>query len=450
MEAMLPLIGLKNYAPFVGQVASQLTFKAKEVKSSKVTVTVADFFKLYDLVQGPTLTAAQQKDVQSLLLVLTRPMMTSHAAKMFGQFLHRLTSSTSSSYRAEICRYLVECLKTDASSTFEAWRREYKSNMAASAVLLKWCVDHESKFARKGVEFRTTLVHFRSVNNSFSPSAKRPEALSSCTDYTNALISDIQRPKTSTFSLKFLNYLLVLSIAGLVYYDVCHNGNGVFTDSRLGTAMERYGVNEQVARAYAHCEPYVTLVKVKSQPLIDNGLMYTIQLRDLIHQKGDEYFPGIWVEADNKYQMVIALVKEKSNCMMTKAGQLTDQAMKIGAEYGQIIGQKGAEYWTVTSEKAAEIWTISSGKVTEYWTVASGKVTEYLAVANEMTADYRIVVSEKTSEYWIVVNEKTAPYVEKMSDLATRIVNEERVQQAWKYTYDFYHKALHAVGICTH
>ena len=45
------MIGLKNYAPFIGQVASQLTFKAKDVKSTKETVSVNDYFKLFDLVQ---------------------------------------------------------------------------------------------------------------------------------------------------------------------------------------------------------------------------------------------------------------------------------------------------------------------------------------------------------------------------------------------------------------
>ena len=440
------MIGLKNYAPFIGQVASQLTFKAKDVKSTKETVSVNDYFKLFDLVQDSSLPSAVCKDIESFLLNLTRPMTTSFGPKMFSQYLHRVNPEANND---EICGPAFDCLKADP-RTFDSWRKEYKSSMPKSAVLLKWAAAHETGFVRNSEEFRATLFHFRSVNNSYSSSTKRPEALKECISGTEELIGSIRRPKKSKLSLSHVNYLLLFALVGLVYYDIGVVAGGNWNNSQVGRAMDRYGVTEKAIRVYQSCQPYVTLVKEKTQPLIDNATLYAIQIKDLIYQKGELYFPGIWAEADKKYQMALVFIKEQANVLAVKSSQYADQGMNYANHYWQMAVAGGAVYWEIAAEKSRNYWQTAVAEGATYWKIAAEKSRDYWQIVSANGADYWHIVSEKGGEYWLVFKQFSGIYVQKISDFSVKVINEERVQQAWKYTYDMYHRAMHAVGLCTH
>lgn len=94
MDAMLPLINLKNYSGFVAQVAAHLTPKMKDAKLKADTISVTDYFNLLDQATSSPLPASLRKDVAAFVAALARPMIAVNSAKMFAPLLHRLTSNS--------------------------------------------------------------------------------------------------------------------------------------------------------------------------------------------------------------------------------------------------------------------------------------------------------------------------------------------------------------------
>ena len=417
---MRPLLGLKNYGGFVAQAAAQLTPKLKDAKLKPDTVNVADLLDLVDQAQGSTIPASLRKDVSAFASALIRPVIATSGAKMFSPLVQRLGANPS---QTDLCN-VVDCLKSDQRA-FDCWRKEYKSNLVASAQLLQHCADHESGLVKKSEAFRTTLLHFRSVNHALTASNKQPEGLEDCIQLSESLIgSNTRRAKKGASSLKTINYLLIASLVALVYYDIHAYGEGQWSGSRVAMAMQHYGVTDRLTALHQRCEPYLVEIGRKTQPLVDTVSVYvaqakvkiqpvvdtaspyilqakdvvcekshlliektsfyTIQLRDTVHQKGDEYFPGLWQDVDKKYQMALVVIKETSSQVAEKATHYAQLGMELGAKYYH----QGAEL--------------------------------------------------------------TSTYTQCVRQSVQKIVEQERVQHALKYTYEIYHKALHAVGICTH
>lgn len=388
---MLPLVSMKNYGAFVAQVAGYLTAKAPSAKLSQDTLSVADYFKLTEQVQqNSSLPSAVRQPIADLVHALTLPMITAHGSKMFSQYLRRLTSSNASD-RSDTCRHLIECLRADEHS-FDVWRKEYRTNLPASSVLLQWIADHDQDMFDNSASLRASLVHFQSINSSFSPTAKVPQhALKTCTQLCDQMLRGIRPKKRSRSKIKFFNYLLLIALASVVWYDIKVNGEGQFANSKLGLASKKYGVTAKAAELHERAQPYLDQAS--------NNFAY---LRDVIHAKGEEIYPGIWTSLDEKYVATYAIVSEQAAIAYVKVN-----------EYGELGLSVAIEYWN-----------------------------KFL----DWSKDYREQALAQTKKLVDI----GVDYYQQACQLTIQLWEKEQVQQALKYTIEMYHKALHAVGICSH
>lgn len=388
---MLPMVSMKNYGAFVAQAAGYLTAKAPSAKLSQDTLSVADYFKLTEQVQqGSSMPTAVRQPIADLVHALTLPMIAAHGSKMFGQYLRRINSSKASE-RAEICRHLIECLRSDDQS-FDAWRKEYRSSLPASSALLQWIADHDHDMIDNSVPFRATLVHFQGVNSSFSPTAKVPQqALKTCTLMCDQLLSGVRPKKKSRSKVKLFNYLLLIALATVVYYDVNVNGRGQFAKSKLGLASEKYGATAKAAELHKQARPY-----------LDQAANNLAHLRDVIHAKGEELYPGLWAGLDEKYRVAYAIASEQAEVARVMFNQYAELGLAAGSEYWAKFMDWSKDYRKQASVQAEKLAVIGS--------------------------DYYQQVHKLTIELW----------------------EKEQVQQAVKYTIDMYHKAMHALGLCSH
>ena len=289
MEVMLPLINLKNYAAFVGQAAGQLTTKG--LKSLPENVTVPAYFSLKD--QVPTIPPVARQNVSDLVDSLESALIANDGPKMFAQLLRRLESN-----RPNECRKLVDCLNGDP-AVFDTWRKDYKGNLMASSQLLQWISKNgppKGNFLSflemyRNLYFKTIpisfvdrnafqnlLLHFRTVNESFTPGKTPSEALKNCTRLCDALISDQSSGKKQSRSggkMKFLNDLLLIALVSLVWYDIRVHGQGSFNQSRLGGAMKRHGVTDKATELYQRAQPYLD----QARPYWDKARDHALNLK---------------------------------------------------------------------------------------------------------------------------------------------------------------------------
>ena len=418
---MLPMIGLKNYGGYVAQNAEFLTTKASNSKLPMNFLSVPDYFKFVEYIQqGTSIPNSHRKEVTNLVEAITQPIISANGSKMFTQYMRRLAAEPASG-RAEICKNMAQCLRSDARA-YEIWRKDYnRSNLVASSYLLKWVADNDPKFARQSPDFQSTLQHFQTINSTFSPTAKVPAGLNSCVQAC-VLLKATAKPtkKRSGSKLKYINYLLLVALVSLVYYDIRVFGDGKFASSRLGKAAESSGLTAKVLELHQHAEPYLGRAEAKfiqlrdiayvkggelhqrAQPYLNQAGEGLVQLRDTIYRKGEELYPGIWAETDKKYQAALLFTKEKSATCYSKT-----------VEYAELGMEMGAQYWE--------------------------KFVDWSAVYRKQVA----VQTEKAMELSRV-------YFQQARQITIELVEKEQVQYAIKYSYDMYHKALHAIGICSH
>lgn len=417
---MLPLISLKNYGAYVAQNAEYLATKTSSMKSLTNCLSVVDYFKLAEQVQQGTIPTAVHKEVANLVQSLSQPMISAHGSKMFIQFLRKLVSNPSG--RADMCKKLVSCLRADAHS-YECWRKEYRSNLLSSSYFLQWVADNEQTFARESSDFQATLSHFQTINSTYSPTGKPQQGLNGCVQLCEYLMGSKKNKKKPTRSgskLKYLNYMMLIALTYLVYYDIRVYGDGQFVDSRLGKAAERAGVTAKALELHQLAQPYLAeaegrfiLLKdvvcrkageihQRAEPYLVQAGDGLVQLKNVVYRKGEELYPGIWSAADEKYQTLVLVTKEKAAIGYAKALEYTELGMEVGAKY----------------------WD---------------QFQDWSAVYRHQLAMQTVKVIELTGGYVQCARKTIAEFMEK-----------EQVQHALKYSYDMYHKALHAVGLCSH
>lgn len=418
---MLPLINLKNYGPFVGHSADYLATKLSNVKLSPNDLSVADYYNLVDQIQQETsLSANIRREATNLVQALAGPVIKAHGYKMFVPSLRRLVSDSSN--RAEINRILTTCLETDAHS-YEMWAKEYRSSLVASGYLLQYIADNKSVAVRSSDDFKATLHHFQTVNSAFSPTGKVPLGLNHCVQLCDSLTRSKTKQKSKrskSNTLKYLNYILLVGLVSLVYYDIRVNGDGQFANSRLGKASERFGVTAKVLELHQRARPYLDpveerLVQLRDVAYVKGGEVYQkaqpylkqagdklIHLRDVVYVKSEEFYPGIWAEVDKKYQLVLSVAKEQSAAAYVKAGQ-----------YAEVGIEAGAKYW-------------------------------------DKFLDWSVVYRKQLVVYGEKAVELSGIYLQRARQITIELIEKEQVQYAIKYTYDMYHKALHAIGLCSH
>ena len=417
---MLPLISMKNYGVFVGQSAEYLTTKVSKAKLSTSDLSVADYYQLVDRVQRETssISANIRREALSLVEALAEPVIRAHGSKMFVPSLRRLVSDSSS--RTEVSSILINCLETDA-RCYEIWRKEYRSNLVASGYLLQYIADNKVVSVRASEDFKMTLQHFQTVNSTFSPTSKVPLGLNHCTQLCNTFMRPKkEKKKSSSSKLKYFNYFLLVALMSLVYYDTRVYGGGQFANSRLGKASERFGVTAKVLELRQKAQPYLDPVEErliqlkdvafvkgqelhqKAQPYVNLAGEKLIVLRDIVYHKGEELYPGIWAEAEKKMQLAVTMVKEQSATIYLKASQYAEVGIDVSAKY----------------------WDKFMDSTVGY--------RKQLAVHAENA------------------RELSGVYLQRGRQMMIQLIEKEQVQYAIQYTYDMYHKALHAVGLCSH
>ena len=442
MEAMLPMVGLKNYAAFVGQAAARLAadVKAKDVKLNRETVSVADYFQLHDLVNGSASAPASavRKELAALLAALTRPMAAAAGAKMLSQWLARDSPADA-----------VGCLKADATAAFEQWRREYKTKPAASANLLEWTLQRDVAFARRSAEFRAALLHFRGVNEAAPASA----AAAACADAVDALLAEVERPAAASSSsgrrprLNGLNWLLLAALLATVAYDVRVQGGGRWSSSRCGVFLRQLGVQDRVLDGYRRVDDYV-------RP-------HAAAAGQWLHVKSELYLPGVWQQVDDKCRLAAAWTQQQAEASAVLATRWTEPvwnaAVEKGAAYAAVLDEATAEYRRQAAARSAEAAQWLGQRGADAWQAASVYGSDAWQVVSVYGADAWQVVSVYGADAWQAASVYGAEARRRAVELADglrlwgqQLVAEERVQQAWKYTLDAYHRAMHAVGICTH
>ena len=412
---MLPLISMKNYNGFVAQTAEYLSTKVSNVK---ISLSVSEYFSLREQVQqGTSIPSSVRREVSNLVQALSDPMISIHGSKMFSKYLRMLI--TDASGRDEMSSNMVKCLEEDP-QCYAIWQKEYRSTLVASSYFLQWIVDNDPDFARQSPDFQATLNHFQTINSSFSPTAKVPAGLSSCIQLCDALRGTSKPKKRSGSKLKSLNYLLLFALISLVYYDTRVYGEGHFAGSRLGRAAERSGVTAKVLELHQHAQPYLAQAEdifgqlwevthrkgnelyQLAQPYLAQAGDGLLQIRDAVYRKGEELYPGVWAEADKRYQDALVTLKEKSV-----------MALAIANQYAEIAIATSVQYW--------ENFLDWSAVYRKELVIHAGKAVE---VGGE--------------------------YIQRARQITVEFIEREQVQHAWKYTYDMYHKALHAVGLCSH
>lgn len=129
-------------------------------------------------------------------------------------------------------------------------------------------------------DFQALLIHFRTVNESFPPGKSPSEALKNCARFCEALLVDQSRPskKSGSSKLKSLNWLLLVILVSLVWYDIRVHGHGRFDQSRIGMAMERHGVTDQVSQLYERARPYLD----RARPYLDQARPYLDQAQEKV------------------------------------------------------------------------------------------------------------------------------------------------------------------------
>lgn len=428
---MLPLIGLKNYGAFVAQNAEYLSTKASSIRSITNALPLADYFKLVEQVQQGTLPTVFRREVANLVQSLSQPMISANGSKMFLQFLPKLVSDPAG--RPELCRKLISCLRADANS-YTNWRKVYQSNLLSSSLFLQWVTDHEQTFARESQDFQTTLSHFQTVNLSYSPAGKPPQGLKGCMQHCEYLMGskkNKKRPTKSGSKLKYLNYLMLIALVSLVYYDTRVYGEGQFMNSRLVKAAERSGITAKALELHQLAQPYLVQaeerfvvlkdvvsrkageIHQRAEPYLNQAGEGLVQLRDGVYRKTEELYPGFWKEADAKYQALVLVTKEKAALGYSVAVQYAELGYSVAVKNVELGMNVGAKYWD-----------------------------QFL----EWSAVYRQQLSVQTAK----AIDMGGDYVQRARQMTAELMAKEEVQHALKYSYDMYHKALHAVGLCSH
>ena len=126
-------------------------------------------------------------------------------------------------------------------------------------------------------------------------------------------------------------------------------------------------------------------------------MLFFLFYSDVIYQKGEELYPGIWAQMDLKYQAGVKVVKEQSGILHDKATVYA----QIGLEKGAFYAEKFLDWSAVYRQQAV----VYGEKALENGKIYSSKAME---VANV--------------------------YYNNAAKFAGEVVKDDRVQNAWKYT----------------
>lgn len=331
-EIFLPVLELKNYTKYVIGYLSKIIDHHSEMNT--INVNQDQFFSMIDLIN--TKKNGLSKEFSGDLIKQLSKYKDIYFKKSgnklqvtFNQLMKKLpnqylSGSALDPYNKVIIESLVDCLSKDDSCN-ATWRQLFHRCSKQSASLLDFIDSNWLEVSKKLKlkSLKATVLQYKEVSGEALKGKKKDEVLVK----TTKICQDILDRMTSTRRNPWLwaSFVLLVSIAGLVAYDVSRAG-GNFPKSTTGKLFKDLGILEHSQQAwqktlstsargylwletnapvyYAQtveiCRPYTQLSKdaffialKKAGILYGNVQDYVVEKTPVVIKTIEEYAPGL-------------------------------------------------------------------------------------------------------------------------------------------------------------
>ncbi|XP_059057940.1 transmembrane protein 214 [Achroia grisella] len=331
-ELFLPIIELKNYSKFVIVYLSKLLDEHASMDSTKVSQE--QLLAMFDLVNNKrnSLSKELSSDLIKQLTKYKDIYFNRSGNKLqvtFNQIMKKLPNQfligpALDPYNRVLVESLIDCLQRDDACN-ATWRQLFQKCTKQSATLLDYINSHWAEVSKrlKLKSLKKTVAEFKEVGADALKGKKKDETVVKA----NKICQDILDRMASTrrFPWLWASFFLLLSIVGLVAYDV-YTVNGNFPKSATGKLMNDLGLLEHSQRAWQKtlsssargylwletnapiyytqtvevCKPYVQLSKElivvgvkKTGVLYENVKVYVIEKTPVVVETIEQYAPGL-------------------------------------------------------------------------------------------------------------------------------------------------------------
>ncbi|XP_053615013.1 transmembrane protein 214 [Plodia interpunctella] len=387
-ELFLPIIELKNYSKYVVVYLSNLLDRFAKMDNK---VTLEQFLAMCDTVNAKR--NGLPKDLSSDLikqLSKFKDMYFSRSGNKlqvsFNQIMKKLpnqflSGSTLDPYSRVLVESLVNCLERDDSCN-ATWRQLFHRCSKQSATLLDFINNNWAEVSPrlKRKSLKVTVTEYKLVGADVLKGKKKDETIIK----TTKICQDILDRMTSTrrFPWLWASFLLLVSIGGLVSYDVYRVG-GNFPKSATGKVLKDLGVLEHSQRAwqktlstsargylwvetnapiyYAQTlevsKPYIELSKdsiifayKKSLILYGNAKDYVIEKTPVVLATIEHYAPGLVDNVKGYASSGYEVVKKYSNDYYQFTSDYLKTKVFVGEWAPEILQNKTQTALNVTRE----------------------------------------------------------------------------------------------------
>ncbi|CAH0401163.1 unnamed protein product [Chilo suppressalis] len=255
-ELFLPIVELKNYSKYVILYISKLLDNHKSMDNVKISQD--QLFAMFDMVNNKR--NSLSKDLSSDLIMQLSKYKDIFFAQsgnklqvLFNQIMKKLPNQYLSGggldpYNRVLVDCLVDCLHKDDSCN-ATWRQLFHKCSKQSATLLEYIDNNWANVSPKLKlkSLKTTVTQFKEVSGEALKGKKKDETVVK----TSKICQDILDRMTSTRKFPWLwaSFFLLLSIAGLVAYDVSRV-KGDFPKSTTGKLFKDLGILEHSQKAW--------------------------------------------------------------------------------------------------------------------------------------------------------------------------------------------------------
>ncbi|KAM3960329.1 transmembrane protein 214 [Aphomia sociella] len=386
-ELFLPIIELKNYSKFIVLYLSSLLDKHATMDATKVSQE--QLLAMFDMVNSKRNSVSKELS-SDLIKQLTKykdiyfsrsgnklQVTFNHIMKKLpNQFL---SGPTLDSYNRVLVESLVDCLERDDSSN-ATWRQLFQKCTKQSATLLDFINSNWAEVSPKLKlkSLKKTVSEYKEVGADALKGKKKDETVVKA----KKICQDILDRMTSTrrFPWLWASFFLLLSIGGLVGYDV-YRVNGNFPKSATGKLMKDLGVLEHSqlawrktlstsARGYLWletnapvyytqtveiCKPYAQVSKdifviaiKKTGVLYGNVKDYVVEKTPVVAATIEQYAPGLIENVQSYASSGYEVVKKYSNDYYQMTAEYLKTKVFIGEWAPEILQNKTQTALNVT------------------------------------------------------------------------------------------------------
>lgn len=386
-ELFLPIIELKNYSKFVVLYLSKLLDKHASVDSTKLSQE--QLLAMFDLVNNKrnSLSKDLSSDLIKQLIKYKDIYFNRSGNKLqvtFNQIMKKLpnqflSGSTLDPYNRVLVESLIDCLQRDDSCNV-TWRQLFQKCTKQSATLLDYINSNWAEVSPrlKLKSLKKTAAEYKEVGADALKGKKKDETVVKA----NKICQDILDRMTSTrrFPWLWASFFLLLSIAGLVAYDV-YTVKGNFPKSATGKLMNDLGILEQSQRAWQKtlstsargylwletnapiyysqtvevCKPYVQVSKdvfviayKKTGVLYGNVKEYVIEKTPVVVGTIEQYAPGLVDNVQSYASSGYEAVKKYSNDYYQLTAEYLKTKVFVGEWAPEILQNKTQTVLNVT------------------------------------------------------------------------------------------------------